>query len=58
MKDKFINTEDEETANLLRELGYSELPKNGNKWVFINQPGKMEFASDDMDIFYTNVLTF
>lgn len=53
----FINTTDSQTAELLRSLGFQELPKSGNKWVFIND-NKMVFSSEDMKLHYTNNLTF
>ena len=53
----FINTTDSHTAELLRNLGFQELPKSGNKWVFIND-NKMVFSSEDMKLHYTNNLTF
>lgn len=53
----FINTTDEQTAETLRSLGFKELPKSGNRYVFIND-NKMMFSSDDMKINYTDVLTF
>lgn len=36
-KKHFINTSDEEVAKILREYGFPELPKVGNKWVFVNE---------------------
>ena len=54
----FINTTDEQTAETLRSLGFKELPKSGNRFVFINEPNKIQFSSDDMKMNFTNVLTF
>lgn len=56
-KKKFVKTSDAATAQLLREAGYPELAKEGNKWVFVNQGKVIEFASQDA-ITHTNILTF
>lgn len=58
MKNKFVKTSDENTAKILREAGLHELAKEGNKWVFINEPDKVVFSSDDNAMHYTNILTF
>lgn len=58
MKGKFIKTSDENTAQILRESGLHELAKEGNKWVFVNEPNKVVFSSDDNAMHYTNILTF
>ena len=56
----FINTTDEEVAKQLREYGFPELPKNGNKWVFVNDlSGKTDFnfSSEKMkNVAFTNNL--
>ena len=57
-KQNFIKTTDEKTAALLRESGLHELAKEGNKWVFVNEPDKIVFSSDDNAMHYTNILTF
>ena len=58
MDKKFIYTSDEETAEKLRELGFQELPKEGNRWMFIND-NKINFSSDVMkDVQTTNILHF
>lgn len=61
MKDKtqhFVCTTDEKTAQKLRELGFPELKKDGNRWVFINQiSNEIAFSKDDMQLAYTNKLT-
>lgn len=54
----FINTTDIETADLLRKLGFKELPKSGNRFVFINEPNKIQFSSDNLRLNYTDKLTF
>lgn len=58
MKSHFINTTDIETADLLRKLGFKELPKSGNRFVFINEPNKIQFSSENMKLNFTNTLTF
>lgn len=52
----FIKTSDEHTADLLRKSGFPELPKEGNVWVFINTQNKVEFASDNTKMHYTNTI--
>ena len=58
MKANFINTTDIETADLLRRLGFKELPKSGNRFVFINEPNKIQFSSENMKMNFTDKLTF
>ena len=50
-KKYFINTTDEETATRLRNMGFPELPKNGNKWVFVNDPSINCFSEDNKEDF-------
>ena len=57
MNDKFINTSDEKTATLLRSMGFAELPKSGNLWVFVND-GKIQFSSKDVKLNFTDKLMF
>ena len=54
----FIATSDENTAEILRKLGFYELEKQGNQWMFVNQPERLTFASDDMKLNYTDMLAF
>lgn len=54
----FINTTDPETAAVLRKLGFEELPQDGGRYVFLNEPGKLEFADMDSKINLTNRLNF
>lgn len=57
MDKKFIYTSDEETAEKLRELGFQELPKEGNRWMFLNN--KTIFSMDGMkDVQTTSILHF
>ena len=56
-KGNFIKTSDEETARKLRDLGFYELAKEGDKWVFANMPTNVDFSADK-NVVYTNVLTF
>lgn len=54
-KMNFIRTDDKETAATLRNLGYTELGKQGSMFCFINN-GKETFSKDLKDkIEYTNV---
>lgn len=58
MDKNFIATTDEATAEELRKLGFQELPKQGNRWMFIND-NKINFSSDVMkDVQTTNILHF
>ena len=52
----FIATTDVETAQKLRELGYQELAKEGNRWMFLND-GVAVFDRLEK-INFTNKLTF
>lgn len=55
----FVKTSDEETANLLRASGLTELEKEADKWVFINEPNKIQFSNDKMkDAHTTDILHF
>ena len=57
MDKKFIYTSDEETAEKLRQLGFQELPKEGNRWMFLNN--KTTFSMDGMkDVQTTSILRF
>lgn len=59
MNNKFIKTSDEATAILLRESGLIELEKEADKWVFINEPNKIQFSSDNLkDAHTTSILHF
>ena len=50
----FIKTSDKEVALLLRKEGYTELSKEGDKWVFLNDR-EFKFSKYDEDnIEYTN----
>ena len=55
---QFISTTDKQTADILREYGYQELPKQGSHWVFVNKPEEVMFANDNTKIAYTDILTF
>ena len=56
-KKPFIATNDEETAEMLRKLGFHELPKQGNRWMFVNQASDMKFDNNSK-VSYTNILCF
>ena len=58
-KQHFVCTTDKHTAEMLRELGYPELPKDGSRWVFVNPTSnEVVFQGDNVDIHYTDKLTF
>lgn len=52
----FIKTQNAETADRLRQLGMSELPKQDQYFVFVNN-GKTVFACDEKKVVFTNILT-
>ena len=52
----FIKTKDSEAADRLRQLGMSELPKQDQYFVFVNN-GKTVFACDEKKVVFTNILT-
>ena len=54
----FIKTSDKETAEYLRKAGFQELAMENSKWVFVNDPSKMQFAKDNKNVLYTDILTF
>lgn len=55
-KRNFIKTTDPETAQLLRESGFTELTENNTKtFCFIND-GKLLFETNKGNCIYTNVL--
>ena len=58
----FVATNDEETAEMLRKCGFIELPKQGNRWMFLNkqsdQKNQVEFSFDTSKVHCTNKLVF
>ena len=54
--EKFIKTQDESTALQLCELGFTELPKQGSFFIFIND-GKANFSLEEKKkLIYTNIM--
>ena len=53
-KKNFIKTSDKETWLLLKREGYTELPKEGDKWVFLNDKDFNFSSHDKKNIEYTN----
>lgn len=47
-KKNFIKTSDKEIWLLLIKEGYTELQKEGNKWVFLNN-GNFQFSNHDLN---------
>lgn len=47
-KDYFVKTTDEETAKYLRQMGFTELPKDGDRWVFLNSVDKANFSTEKL----------
>ena len=59
MKQKFITTQDTNTATLLSQQGYQQVQNSNGIYVFLNTD-KFRF-SNDIDITkiqYSNILTF
>lgn len=52
----FICTTDPDTAKMLKKFGYEELPKQGDRWMFLNNKS-IVFSSDNMKLHYTNNLS-
>jgi len=50
----FIKTSDKETWLLLKREGYTELPKEGDKWVFLNDKDFNFSNHDKENMEYTN----
>lgn len=53
---RFIITNCEETATLLLNSKYNLIGKNGNQWIFLNEPQKMVFGTL-RNLTYTNILS-
>ena len=53
-KKNFIKTSDKETWLLLKKEGYTELQKEGDKWVFLNDKDFNFSSYDRKNIEYTN----
>lgn len=58
MKEYFVKTSDEATAEYLRSHGFKELAKEDNRWVFINEQANLDFTEADVDLKmnFSNVL--
>lgn len=58
MKYNFIRTSSSDTASMLRELGFKELPKQGEFFCFINNSNKPVFFSEDekKTVNYSNMM--
>ncbi len=55
-KATFVRTDSEETAEILRTTGYTEIGKQGTLYCFLND-GKQIFSDDVKNIEYTNKTT-
>ena len=57
MKEKFIRTNNPETAKKLILLGFTEIKEPGsNSFCFLNNGKKLTFEDTKNDIVYTNML--
>ena len=54
---KFVKTNDENVAEELWRAGFTELTKEGDKWVFLNDAKTINFSADK-PVCYTDMLTF
>lgn len=53
----FIKTSDQETAERLRKLGFTEITEpNSSTFCFINDGKKLTFDAEKYDAVYTNLL--
>ena len=53
----FIKTQDVSTSQELKRLGFTELPKQGSFFVFIND-GKADFSAEEKKkMVYTNIIS-
>ena len=52
----FIKTSDKETYLLLLKEGYTEVGKEGNKWVFLNDKNFQFSKYDQNAIMYTDII--
>ena len=57
MKNNFIKTADEHTAELLRQSGLIEMPKEAGMWVFVNDKNKITME-EMKDVHVTDILHF
>lgn len=56
-KYNFIKTDSEDTAQKLRNKGFTELKKQGSWYVFVNEMDKI-VDFDKSHVTYTNILNF
>lgn len=55
--EQFIKLQDISTAEQLRKLGFTELPKQGSFFIFIND-GKAIFSSEEKKkMIFTNIIS-
>ena len=56
MKKKFILTQEEQTAELLKKSGFTFKGKQGKTFLFIND-GMLNFSTEEQRVVYTNILS-
>ena len=56
MKKKFILTQEEQTAELLKKSGFTFKGKQGKTFLFIND-GMLNFSTEEHRVVYTNILS-
>lgn len=56
MKKKFILTQEEATADLLKANGFTLIKKEGKTYAFVND-GKLNFSTEGHKMVYTNLLS-
>lgn len=56
MNNNFVKTSDSDTAAKLKASGFTEVSKEGEFYVFLND-GKQNFSEDEnKNVIYTNIL--
>lgn len=56
MKQNFIKTSDADTAERLRSLHFTELPPQGNFFVFLNDKSVQFSESENKKLVFTNAM--
>lgn len=52
----FVKTTDPKTAEYLRRSGFVELEKEGDRFVFLNEIDKANFADKDLKLCFSDIL--
>lgn len=57
MKDNFVKTSDSDTAEKLKANGFTEVSKEGEFFVFLNDGKQLFSKEDDKKVILTNVIS-